>query len=205
MAAPMTARQQEILAYIADCIDSLGYPPSIQEIGRHFGIASTNGVHAHLKTLEKKGIIERSPKARSIRLTEKASFLLRRSLGPVLPLVGRVAAGEPLLAMENIEDYIPVQSRLAERDAFCLRVTGDSMIEAGILAGDVIIVDRSVKARPGDVVVALIDDEATVKYFHPRSDMVELRPANHRMKPFIYPAAAVQLQGVVVALQRSLA
>ncbi|NLV43510.1 MAG: transcriptional repressor LexA [Candidatus Hydrogenedentes bacterium] len=204
MTATITTRQQKVLEYIADIIETQGYPPTIQEIGRHFGIVSTNGVYDHLKTLEKKGYIERSPKARSIRLTQKAMAMLRRAGGPALPLVGRVAAGAPLLAMENIEEYVPVRSHLAERDAFCLRVAGDSMIEAGILAGDIIVVDRSAKPRPGDIVVALIDGEATVKYLYPRSDTVELRPANQSMKSLMYPAVQVEVQGVVVALQRNL-
>lgn len=204
MSETITSRQKAILEYIADTIEAQEYPPTIQEIGRHFGIASTNGVFDHLKTLEKKGYIERSPKARSIRLTQKAVTVLRRGGGGGLPLVGRVAAGQPLLAVENIEEYIPVQPHLAERDAFCLRVAGDSMIESGILEGDVIVVDRSTRPKPGDIVVALIDGEATVKFFHPCSDSIELRPANHLMKPIIYPASQVKVQGVVVALQRTL-
>ena len=122
----------------------------------------------------------------------------------VLPLLGRVAAGQPILAEENIEEYIPVSSSLADRRAFCLRVQGDSMIEDGILDGDIIIVDQERRARTGDVVVALVEDEATVKHFHPRGNMVELRPANATMQPMTFPASSVSLQGVVVALQRSL-
>ena len=204
MASDITPRQKAVLQYIADMIGGQGFPPTIQEIGKHFGITSTNGVFDHLKTLERKGYIERSARARSIRLTQKAIAGLRLDAGPVLPLVGRVAAGVPLLALENVEEYIPVSSKLAGRDAFCLRVTGDSMIDAGILEGDIIVVDRTVSPRTGDIVVALIDGEATVKFFHPKSETVELRPANSQMKSMIYPAAQISIQGVVVSLQRNL-
>ena len=204
MASEITPRQEAVLKYIADMIGGQGFPPTIQEIGRHFGITSTNGVFDHLKTLERKGYIERSARARSIRLTQKAIAGLRLDAGSALPLVGRVAAGLPLLALENIEEYIPVSPKLAGRDAFCLRVSGDSMIEAGILEGDIIVIDRTASPHPGDVVVALIDGEATVKFFHPKSETVELRPANSQMKPMIYPAAQVNIQGVVVSLQRNL-
>lgn len=203
MSQEMTSRQQAVLEYIAESIDAFGFPPTIQEIGKHFGIASTNGVYDHLKTLERKGYIERSAKARSIRLTQKAIARIRRSHGGTLPLVGNVAAGQPVLALENIEDYISVSPSLAGREAFCLRVSGDSMIEAGILEGDIIIVDPQIVPTPGDIVVALIDGEATVKYFHPHRDSIELRPANRQMKPIVFPAAQVAIQGVVVSLQRS--
>ena len=204
MAADITPRQKAVLKFIVDTIESQGYPPTIQEIGRHFGIASTNGVFDHLKTLERKGYIERSAKARSIRLTQKALVGLRHDYGDALPLVGRVAAGQPLLAVENIEEYVPVAPRLAGRDAFCLRVSGDSMIEAGILEGDIIIVDRGAVPCPGDIVVALIEGEATVKSFFPGKDLIELRPENRQMQAMTYPADQVSIQGVVVALQRSL-
>ncbi len=204
MTRAITARQRAILEYIADAIQAEGYPPTIQEIGAHFGIASTNGVHDHLATLERKGYIERSSKARSIRITQKASAgLVRRETG-ALPLVGRVAAGQPLLAMENIEGYVAVSAKLAAKDAFCLRVTGDSMIDAGILDGDILVVDRERQPKIGDIVVALVDNEATVKYFHPKRDQIELRPANPRYAPMRYPAENVLIQGVAAALQREL-
>jgi repressor LexA len=122
----------------------------------------------------------------------------------VLPLLGRVAAGQPILAEENIEDLIPVSSSIASRKAFCLRVQGDSMIEDGILDGDIIIVDQEKRPRTGDIVVALIEEEATVKHYHPRGRVIELRPANATMQPMVYPAQDVSLQGVVVGLQRVL-
>ncbi len=202
MAAPITEKQQLILEYIANTIDENEYPPTIQEIGFHFGIASTNGVSDHLAALERKGYIARSSKARSIRLTQKAIATLARPQANALPLVGQVAAGVPLLAEENIEDYVTVDPQLAERDAFCLRVKGDSMIDAGILENDIIVVDKSRRPNTGDVVVALVDDEATVKRFYPQRNRIELRPANALMAPLRYPADEVAIQGVVVALQR---
>lgn len=205
MAINLTPRQRAILEYIACTIEAHGFPPTIQEIGERFTIASTNGVHDHLRALERKGFIERSSKARSIRLTQKGAAGLVRQASNALPLIGRVAAGQPLLALENVEGYVPVSARLAGRDAFCLRVVGDSMIEAGIFEGDVIIVDRGRRPAKGHIVVALVDDEATVKYFYPNRDRIELRPANSRMRPVSYPAASVLIQGVVVALQRDLA
>lgn len=204
MPSGLTKRQRAILEYVADTIEEHGFPPTIQEIGAHFGIVSTNGVHDHLRALERKGYIERSSKARSIRITQKgAAGLMRPEVG-TLPLVGRVAAGSPLLALENIEDYVTVSTRLAKRDAFCLRVMGDSMIDAGILEGDIIVVDRGRRPERGAVVVALVDGEATVKYFYPHKDMVELRPANTRLRSVLHPATTVLIQGVVVALHRDL-
>ncbi len=204
MVRDITPRQKAVLEYIAKTIESEGFPPTIQEIGAHFGITSTNGVFDHLKTLERKGYIERSAKARSIRLTQKTLSGLLGNNGLALPLVGRVAAGQPLLALENIEDYIVVSPQVAGKNAFCLRVAGDSMIEAGLLEGDVIIVDRSISPRPGDIVVALIGGESTVKFYYPKADTVELRPANQLMRPITFPAIEVNIQGVVVALQRRL-
>ena len=204
MSLPITDKQRLILEFIADAIQEKEYPPTIQEIGEHFGIASTNGVYDHLAALEKKGYIERSSKARSIRLTQKAMAGLVRPNANALPLLGQVAAGVPLLAEENVEDYITVSPQLAERNAFCLRVKGDSMIDAGILEGDIIVVDRSRRPNKGDVVVALVENEATVKSYYPQQNRIELRPANALMEPLRYPADKVSIQGVVVALQRSL-
>jgi len=204
MAKDLTQRQREILDFIIDCVRERGMPPTIAEIGEEFGIASTNGVNDHLVALEKKGFIERSSKARGILITAKAAIGLYQSEVGVLPLVGNVAAGQPILAEENIEGHVPVDSQMAQRRAFCLRVRGDSMIEDGILDGDIIIVDQDKRARAGDVVVALVEDEATVKHFYPKGSMIELRPANASMETMIFPARSVSLQGVVVALQRSL-
>ncbi len=205
MVSSITDRQRAILEFIATTIRENEYPPTIQEIGGHFGIASTNGVYDHLAALERKGYIARSSKARSIRLTQKALATLAHTQPNALPLVGQVAAGAPLLAEENIEEYVVVDPQLAERDAFCLRVRGDSMMDAGILEGDIIVVDRQHRPAKGNVVVALVDDEATVKSFYPQKNRIELRPANPLMESLYYPPDAVAIQGVVVALQRNLA
>jgi repressor LexA len=208
MAKGLTRRQADILQYVIECIRELGYPPTIAEIGERFRISSTNGVNDHLRALERKGYIERSSKARSIQVTDKAATslygLYQQEVG-TLPLVGRVAAGTPVLAQENIEGQIPVSADLAQRPAFCLRVWGDSMIEAGIFDGDIIVVDQGRRAVKGDIVVALVsEDDATVKHFHPDGDTIELRPANSAMEPIRVHAGDVRIQGVAVALQRTL-
>ena len=203
MAKGLTTRQREILDFIIETIRDQKMPPTIAEIGAKFGISSTNGVNDHLLALEKKGYIERSSKARGIHVTEKAAVGLYQSDMHQLPLLGRVAAGYPSLAEEYIEGHITVDSSMAKRKAYCLQVTGDSMIEDGILEGDIIVVDYEKQPRKGDVVVALVEDEATVKHFHPEGNIIELRPANRDMSPMRYPAQTVQVQGVVVALQRS--
>ena len=204
MAKGLTKRQRAILEFIVSSIRDESMPPTIAEIGVEFGIRSTNGVNDHLEALERKGYIERSSKARGIRVTEKAAAgLYQRDVG-TLPLVGRVAAGYPLLAEENIEGHVAVSQDLARRNAYCLRINGDSMIEDGILDGDLIIVDQDKRPHKGDIVVALVEDEATVKRFFLDGDTVELRPAHPTMKPMRFPARSVTLQGVVVALQREI-
>lgn len=203
MAKELTKRQRAILEFIITSIRDNGLPPTIAEIGLKFKIASTNGVNDHLVALERKGYITRSSKARAIHITPKGTTgLYQRNLS-TLPLVGRVAAGYPILAEENIESEVHVGPGLANDHSFCLRVAGDSMIEAGIFDGDIIIVDGKRRPQKGNVVVALVEDEATVKYFHPESGVVELRPANPAMSPMRYPAQSVQVQGVVVGLQRA--
>lgn len=204
MTRELTRRQAAILQFIVESIRDRGWPPTIAEIGQQFKIASTNGVNDHLVALEKKGYIERSSKARGIRVTEKAAAGLYQQGGATLPLVGRIAAGQPLFAQENIEEFVTVAPALSRLKGYCLRVQGESMIEAGILDGDVIVVDQEREPNAGDVVVALVGDEATVKHFHPRGGEVELRPANSAMRPLVLPTSDVQVQGVVVALQRIL-
>jgi repressor LexA len=204
MARGLTKRQQEILNFIIENIREDGYPPTIAEIGERFGISSTNGVNDHLLALEKKGYIERSSKARGIHVTGKAALGLYHNEAGMAPLLGRVAAGQPLMVEENIEGYVPVDAALADEKTFCLTVTGDSMIEDGILDGDIIIVNQGRQPRRNDVVVALVNDEATVKHLHRDGDMIELRPANAAMAPMRFHAREVQLQGVVVGLQRRL-
>lgn len=202
MAKGLTKRQRDILDYIIQCIRDKGCPPTILEIGAEFNITSTNAVSDHLLALEKKGFIERLSKARGIHVTEKAAVRLYNSGVSELPLVGRVAAGVPLLAEENIEDHIILSKNMSAPGGYCLRVKGDSMIEAGILDGDIIVVDRGRMPRAGDVVVALVDNEATVKRFFPFGPVIELRPENASMTPMRFPASQVIVQGVVVALQR---
>lgn len=204
MARELTPRQRQILDFVIERIREDGCPPTIAEIGEAFGINSTNGVNDHLVALEKKGYIERTSKARGIHVTEKAAIGLYQTDVAMAPLLGHIAAGAPLLAQENIEGHIPIEASLGRGNAYCLRVRGDSMIEDGILEGDILVVDQAKRARPGDVVVALVEDEATVKRFHPDGDTVELRPANSAMRPMRFPARDVQLQGVVVGLQRTL-
>jgi repressor LexA len=204
MTKALTTRQREILEYIIDNIRDYGRPPTIVEIGERFDIASTNGVNDHLLALAKKGFIERSSKARSIQVTQMAAGEFMQPQIRSLPLLGRVAAGLPVFSEENVEAHVAVSAEIAGPKSFCLRVQGESMIEAGILHGDTIVVDLSIPPRTGSVVVALVNDETTVKYFYPRGEMIELRPANSAMQSILVPARDVQIQGVVVALQRTL-
>ena len=204
MARPLTKRQAAILQFIAQTIQDQGYPPTLAEIGAHFGIRSTNGVTDHLLALERKGYLTRSNKARSLHVTEKGVADLYEAEPNTLPLVGRVAAGQPLFAEENIEGRVTVDPAHVREGAFCLRVNGESMVEAGILDGDVIVVDPSRRPRKGDVVVAMVEDEATVKRFAPDGAWIRLEPANSAMQPIVVPADTVSIQGVVTALQRRL-
>lgn len=205
MTRELTPRQAAVLQFVIECIRDRGCPPTIAEIGQEFGIASTNGVNDHLKALARKGYIERSSKARGLRVTAKGAAGLYQNQVGTLPLVGRIAAGQPIFAEENIEGFVPVSTRLARMDGYCLRVQGESMIDAGILDGDIIIVDHERRPLDGDIVVALVGDDATVKRYHPRNGVIELRPANRTMEPLVLPAREVKIQGVVVALQRELA
>ncbi len=202
MAHGLTQRQRDILAFIAKCIRDEGMPPTIAEIGAAFGIASTNGVNDHLRALERKGYISRTNKARGIHLTDKAAGGLFPTDVRFAPLVGRIAAGKPIFAEENIEDYIPVHGKVRQGSLFALRVQGDSMVEAGILEGDVILVDPNLSPQPGDIVVALVEGEATVKQYYPRDGQIELRPANAQLSSLVVKPESVLIQGVVVGLQR---
>jgi repressor LexA len=207
---PLTARQQEIWQFLVEYVDGHGYPPTVREIGEEVGLASPSTVHAHLANLERVGLIRRDPtKPRAIELTGhrrvEASAV---SDVPRLPLLGRVAAGGPLLAEENVEDVVAVPETLGRGADFLLTIHGDSMIEAGILDGDTIVVQRRDDARNGDVVVALVGDdesadEATVKTFHREADgRIRLQPENAALEP-IY-ADHVQVLGKVVGVFRSL-
>jgi repressor LexA len=205
----LTARQQEIWQYLADYVDAHGYPPTVREIGDAVGLASPSTVHAHLANLERAGLLRRDPtKPRAIELVgRRKSEPPAQTTTPVLPLVGQIAAGGPLLAEEAIEDEIAVPEPLGHDADFLLRVKGDSMIEAGILEGDIVVVRRQQDAKDGDVVVALVGDdesadEATVKTFHRDGSRIRLQPENSALEP-LYPAS-VQILGRVVGVFRNL-
>jgi repressor LexA len=204
MGKELTKRQEAVLRFIVECIRDEGAPPTIAEICDRFGLSSTNGVNDHLVALEKKGYIERTSKARGIHVTAKGATGLYQNRAAVAPLVGHIAAGSPILAEQNIEDEIPVDVRVADRGGFCLRVHGDSMIEDGIFDGDIVVVDPTMQPRKGDVVAALVGEDATVKHFYRRGAEIELRPANSSMEPMLFPAGDVLIQGVVVSVQRNL-
>lgn len=189
--------QQRILDFIRREIEEKGYPPSVREICAAVGLKSTSTVHAHLNTLEKKGLIRRdSTKPRALEVLDNSV-----SRGRSVPLVGRVTAGLPILAAQNIEDYLTLpQHMVGHDDLFCLRVQGESMIEIGILNDDIIVVRQQDNAENGEVVVALIEDEATVKRIFYEETQVRLQPENRYMDP-IY-ADNVQVLGKVVALFR---
>ena len=179
----LTKRQKEIFDFIRRYASRYGYPPTVREIGKAVGLHSSSTVHAHLANLEKVGLLRRDPtKPRAIELlVDRAKRVMR---GPGLPLLGHVAAGEPILAEENIEEYVQVPSAIGgEEGDYVLQVKGDSMRDAGILEGDYVVVSEAEDADNGEIVVALIDDEATVKRFYREKDRVRLQPANKAYKP----------------------
>jgi repressor LexA len=179
----LTKRQKEIFDFIRRYASRYGYPPTVREIGKAVGLHSSSTVHAHLANLEKVGLLRRDPtKPRAIELlVDRAKRAMR---GPGLPLVGHVAAGEPILAEENIEEYVQLPSVIGgEQGDYILQVKGDSMREAGILEGDYVVVSEAADADNGEIVVALIEDEATVKRFYREKDRVRLQPANKAYKP----------------------
>jgi repressor LexA len=210
----LTARQQEIWGFLVDYVDRHGYPPTVREIGEAVGLASPSTVHAHLANLERAGLLRRDPtKPRALELIGHRRSAAAESGPPArdvhrLPLVGQVAAGGPLLADENIEEYVAVPEPLSRGgEEFLLRIKGDSMVKAGILDGDLVVVRRQQDARNGDIVVALAGDdesadEATVKTFYRESDRVRLQPENDALEP-IY-ARHVHVLGKVVGVFRSL-
>ena len=213
-AAPLlTARQQEIWQFLVDYVDRHGYPPTVREIGEAVGLASPSTVHAHLANLERAGLLRRDPtKPRALDLIGHRRESRAEEPAPVaeaekLPLLGQIAAGGPLLAEENVDEHIAVPEPLGRRADFLLRVKGESMIEAGILDGDVLVVQRAQDARNGEIVVALVGDaenadEATVKTFYREGNRVRLQPENAAMEP-IY-ADFVQVIGRVTGVFRSL-
>ncbi len=197
----ISAKQQEILEYIKETILKKGYPPAVREICEAVSLKSTSSVHSHLETLEENGYIRRDPtKPRAIEILDDHFNLTRREVANI-PLIGSVAAGQPILAQENIENYFPVPVDLIpNQEAFILKVKGESMINAGILDGDHIIVAQQETADNGDIVVALLDDSATVKRFYRENSQIRLQPENDTMEP-IY-ATDVQILGKVVGLLR---
>jgi repressor LexA len=226
MSEPLTERQEKILAFIKRSIVEQGYPPTIREIGEHFGIRSTNGVNDHLKALERKGYLVRGElKSRALSVIEggrgSSSVRPRFTRGEVqpapelgsgdvveVPVVGKVAAGAPILAQENVSDHVRIDSFLlgdSPRKVFALKVAGDSMIGDGIFDGDYIFVRKQLHAGSGEIVVALIEDEATVKRYYPEGDRVRFQPSNPRLKP-IYVSSdefrETQIIGVVVGVYR---
>jgi len=231
----LTDRQRAVLTFIESQIRQLGYPPTIREIGRHLGMRSTNGVNDHLKALEKKGFIRREGnKSRTLRLVKGPDgeqvvespalealpdnvIALPDLSGPDddlidIPMLGRVAAGAPILAEEHAEDTVRVSSFFLGRGAsaqkvFGLKVVGESMIEDGIFDGDFLFVKKQPVARAGEIVVAMIDGEATVKRFYPEGDRIRLQPANSQMEPiFVHKSEFKQtdILGVVVGVYRKM-
>ena len=184
----ITAKQQEILEYIKQEILQRGYPPAVREICDAVKLKSTSSVHAHLETLEKNGYIRRDPtKPRAIEIVDDTFNLQRREMVNV-PIVGQVAAGQPILATENIENYFPIpMEMMPNAQTFMLRVKGESMINVGIFDGDLILVQQQSTARDGDIVVALVDDSATVKTFYKKNGYIRLQPENDTMEPILVP------------------
>lgn len=199
----LTDRQREILDFIRAEIHRRGFPPSVREIGEAVGLSSSSTVHAHLAALEEKGFIRRDPaKPRALEVLDFRDTELALDYGDIraVPLVGQVAAGQPILAAENIEATMSLPREMADESTFILRVKGDSMIEAGILDGDFVVVRQQDVANNGDIVVAMLEDEATIKRFFKESDRVRLQPENSALEP-IY-SRDVQVLGKVVALFR---
>ena len=197
----ITAKQQEILDYIKDEILKRGYPPTVREICETVNLKSTSSVHSHLETLEKNGYIRRDPtKPRAIEICDD-NFQMVRTEMVSLPVIGNVAAGQPILAEENVQDYFPVPADVVPKgESFILNVRGESMINAGIFDKDVVIVHKTPTAVNGDIVVALVGDEATVKRFYKENGHFRLQPENDAFEPIIVDE--VSILGKVVSLVR---
>ena len=200
----ITAKQQEILDYIKSEILNRGFPPSVRQICDAVNLKSTSSVHAHLETLEKNGYIRRdAAHSRAIEVVDGMFKLSRREVVNV-PMVGSVAAGQPILAVENIENYFPIPSEfMPNEQTFMLRVKGESMINAGILDGDLILVRQQQTARDGDMVVALVDDSATVKTFYRENGYFRLQPENDTMDPILIHGE-LRILGKVIGVFRFL-
>ena len=199
----ISAKQEEILHYIKDTILMKGYPPTVREICEAVNLKSTSSVHAHLETLEKNGYIRRDPtKPRAIEILDDTFNFNRREMVNV-PIVGRVAAGEPLLAEQNIENYFPIpMDYMPNNQTFMLNVRGDSMINVGIFDGDMVLVEQTPTARNGEIVVALVEDGATVKRFYKEEGIYRLQPENDALDPII--VSEVQIMGKVIGVFRFL-
>ncbi|MGQ0550248.1 MAG: transcriptional repressor LexA [Armatimonadota bacterium] len=202
MASGLTRRQSDILTFVRRYTESHGYPPSVREIGQAMGVTSSSTVHSHLAALERKGYLRRDPsKPRALEILRDNGAPAARTV--TLPVVGRVAAGAPLLAEQNIDEYMAVPAdMLSGAEGFVLKVRGDSMIGAGIQDGDLLVVRRQPTATNGDIVVARLDDEATVKQFFREKDRVRLQPANEALEP-VY-AREVIVEGKAIAVIRRL-
>lgn len=201
MPGPITQKQQEILDYIKSEILSRGFPPAVREICQAVHLKSTSSVHSHLESLEKNGYIRRDPtKPRAIEILDESFNLTRREMVSV-PIVGTVAAGQPILAEQNIDSYFPIPAEyMPNEQSFILRVKGESMVNAGILDGDCVLVRQQAAAENGDIVVALLDDSATVKTFYKEKDHIRLQPENDSMEPII--VYDVQILGKVFGVFR---
>ncbi len=201
MPGKITAKQQQILDYIKEELLSKGYPPTVREICEKVGLKSTSSVHAHLSTLEDNGYIRRDPtKPRAIEIIDDEFGLSRREMTSI-PIIGRVAAGEPLLAVENIENYFSIPTEfLPNAETFILKVKGESMINVGFFEGDYLIIEKTNTAKNGDIVVALIEDSVTVKRFYKENGHIRLQPENDAMDPIIVNDCIIV--GKVYALYR---
>jgi repressor LexA len=200
----LTKRQQEIFDFIKRYSAKYGYPPTVRDIGKAVGLASSSTVHAHLSNLERIGMLRRDPsKPRAIELLDRAAAGMRNLVNPGLPLVGQVAAGQPVLAEENIEDYVQTPPYAGgEEGDYLLRVRGESMKNIGILDGDIVVVKPQDVADDGDIVVALVGDEATVKRIFHEAEHIRLQPENDSMEPI--RSRDVRVLGKVVGLMRSM-
>lgn len=197
----ISKKQQEILEYIKNQILQRGFPPAVREICEAVNLKSTSSVHSHLETLEKNGYIRRDPtKPRAIEILDDTFNLTRREMVNV-PIIGQVAAGQPILAEENIEDYFPFPAeRMPNKQTFLLKVKGESMINAGILDGDYVLVEQDATASNGGMVVALVEDSATVKTFYKEEGVFRLQPENDFMDPII--VKEVSILGKVIGVMR---
>ena len=206
LAQKLTTRQQEIYEFIREHTAAHGYPPTVRDIGKAVGLASSSTVHAHLANLEKAGLLRRDPsKPRAIELLDRAVDAVRSAVRPAgLPLIGHVAAGQPILAEENVEEYVHVPQLAGGEDGeYVLRVRGEPMKNAGILDGDFVVVRPQQTGRDGEIVVAMVEEEATVKRFFREADHIRLEPENETMEPI--RSRDVQVIGRVVGVFRSVA